>query len=142
MVWYCMTTAVCGEEDFLLVTDDEEIIAEMIGELVEEFGCAHIAFNRPLEALEYYSANSPRVSLLIVDLRMPDLSGADLIRKALEINPGLSTILLINYIGEIVPDDISHLAKRILLKPFTRAELMDAVRGALGKEQSSAGWDR
>jgi CheY-like chemotaxis protein len=137
-----MGAAICHKEDFLLVTDDEEIIAEMIGELVEELGCAHIAFSRPLEALEYYKANSPRVSLLIADARMPDLSGPDLIRKALEINPDLSTILLVNYVGESIPDDISRLAKRILLKPFTQAELRDAVQAALGRERGLAGFHR
>jgi CheY-like chemotaxis protein len=128
-----MAGSVCSEKDFLLVTDDEEIIAEMIGETVGEFGCAYVAFSRPLEALSYYKANFHKVSLLIVDLRMPELSGPDLIRKSLEINRDLSVVLLTNYVGESVPADVHHLAKRILAKPFTRAELRDAVREALNR---------
>ena len=44
----------CDSKDVVLVIDDEEAIAEMISELVEEFGCARVSFDNSAEALQHY----------------------------------------------------------------------------------------
>jgi DNA-binding NtrC family response regulator len=124
---------VCDEKDLVLVVDDEEVIEEMIEALVEAHGCAHVSFNNPAEALNHYEENSRKITLMITDLTMPSLSGAGLIRKVLEINPKLPIILVTGYSNEQVPADIPPLVRRIVPKPFTKSELLDAVRAAFAK---------
>jgi hypothetical protein len=36
-----MVATICDEKHMLLVVDDEETIEEMMGALVEEYGCPH-----------------------------------------------------------------------------------------------------
>lgn len=124
----------CNEKDLVLVVDNEEMIEEMIEDLVEEHGCAHVSFSNPAEALRHYEENSPKITLMIADLTMPSLSGPDLIRKVLQINPRLPVILVIDYPNQQIPADIPPLVRYILPKPFTRSELLNAVRTAFGKE--------
>lgn len=126
--------AVCDEKDIVLVIDDQAAIEEMIEALVEEHGCATVSFNNPAEALRHYEENYRKITLMIADLTMPSLPGPDLIRKVLQVNPRLPVILVIDYPNQQVPADIPPLVRRILPKPFTRSELLNAVRAAFGKE--------
>ena len=126
-----MTDAGCNENDVVLVVDDEEMIAEMVAGLVDEFGCAYESFDDPLEALRYYKENSGKITLMITDLTMPELSGPDLVREAVRLNPALPVILVTGYPNQEVPADVLPLISRMIPKPFTKAELLNTVRAAL-----------
>ena len=128
-----MADVVCDEKDVVIVVDDEAMIAEMIAELVDDFGCAYQSFSDPLKALHYYDQNPEKITLMITDLTMPDLSGPDLIRKVSRINRALPVILVTSYPDQEIPADIIPLVSRIIPKPFTRAELLATVRAALAR---------
>ena len=116
-----------------VVVDDEEMIVEMLDWTVERGGCLHASFNDPAEALQYYEENSQKITLMITDLIMPVLPGPDLIRRALQINPKFPIILMTGYTEEHIPDDVRPLVYLVLPKPFTKAEMLDAVRTTLNK---------
>jgi len=125
-----MTDALCKEKDVVLVVDDEKLVAEAVSELVEDLGCACHSFNDPEKALSYFEEDPGRITLMIADLTMPGLSGPGLIRKALQVSPGLPIILVDGYPGIKIPEDISSRVRRIIAKPFTKAELLDVMRTA------------
>lgn len=131
-----MTDTICSDKDLILVVDDEEMIEEMIEGLVEEHGCPHVSFNDPRKALEYYKQNSRTITVIITDSRMPHLSGPDLVRAVHIIDPKLPIILVTNYEGEPVPDDVTPLVSCVLPKPFTHSELLGTLRMALAKAHS------
>jgi two-component system, cell cycle sensor histidine kinase and response regulator CckA len=128
-----MVGTICDDRDVILVVDDEEMIEEMIQGIVERHGCRHVSFSNPTEALQYYTENSQEITLMVTDLTMPVLPGPDLIRNALRINPKLPIILMTGYAEEHIPDDVRPLVHLVLPKPFTKAEMLDAVRTALNK---------
>ncbi len=125
---YIMTPAVCDDMHIVLVVDDEEMIEEMMGALVEQYGCPQVSFHDPVEALRHFRENSRNIVLMVTDLTMPAMSGSDLVRKVLEINPLLPVILIANYMGESMPGDIPALVKGIVSKPFTKSEFFDALQ--------------
>jgi FixJ family two-component response regulator len=131
-----MMNRVCNEKDIVLVVDDEKTVEEMIEAMVEAHGCAHVSFNNPVEALNYYKENSRKITLIITDLTMPFLSGPELIRKVLQINPKLPVILVTGYLAEQVPADIPPLVRRIVRKPFTKSEIVDAVQTAFAEARN------
>jgi CheY-like chemotaxis protein len=128
-----MAEHISEDRDVVLVVDDEEMIGEMIGNIVERHGCQYVSFSDPTAALQYYKENSLEVNLMIADLTMPQLPGPDLIKRALQINPKLPIILMTGYTGEQIPEDVRPLVCRVLPKPFVKAELLNAVRTALNK---------
>ncbi len=127
----------CGEKDVVLVIDDEEMVVEMIGELIKEFGCAYESFDDPRKALRYYEENPQKITLMITDVTMPDLSGPELIREAMKINPALPVILVTAYPYQQVPADMASLVRRVIPKPFTKAELLETVRAALSNADAA-----
>ena len=123
-----MTATVCDDAHIVLVVDDEEMIEEIMGKFVEKYGCPHVSFHDPVKAMQHYRENSQNIALMVTDLTMPSMSGSDLVRKALEINPKLPIILITNYVGENIPSDIPPLVRGTVSKPFTKSELFYALQ--------------
>lgn len=117
----------------ILVVDDEEMIEEMIQAVLESRGCRTTSFTDPREALRFLVGNPDRVVLLITDFRMPALSGPDLIRRALQVTPGLPVIAVSGRQEEYRLDGIRDSILRILPKPFVKSEMINAVDTALAR---------
>ena len=78
----------------LLVVDDDPdtILALKIGLL--DYGFLVDAFTNPQEALQSFKANAESYCLVLLDIKMPALSGIQLARKLKEVNPNVKVLLL------------------------------------------------
>jgi DNA-binding NtrC family response regulator len=117
-----------GEE--LLVVDDEPQMLIAINETLRRSGYCITTAGSGMEALcrlkeKYYQ-------LVITDMRMPEVSGLDLLRKAKNLAPQTPVILLTAY-GTIqnAVDAMRDGAYDYLLKPFSSESLESVVRRAL-----------
>lgn len=81
------------EKARLLVVDDEITQLSAICGLLDDQGFVVQGIPCPLEALEYLKTN--RCDLLLSDLKLPGISGIELISKAIKLDPQLSAILMI-----------------------------------------------
>ncbi len=116
----------------ILVVDDEKIVAFFLSETLAELGLeyqvetassAEDALNKI--ALEPFS-------LVITDLRMPGMSGLELIDQVRQISPGTRTILITAY-GD---DEVEAEARRLgvydyITKPFQMDRFTQMVERAL-----------
>jgi len=117
-----------GEE--LLVVDDEPQMLIAINETLRRCGYSVTTAGSGMEALcrlkeKYYQ-------LVITDMRMPEVSGLELLRKVRNIAPQTPVILLTAY-GTIqnAVDAMRNGAFDYLLKPFSSESLESVVRRAL-----------
>jgi DNA-binding NtrC family response regulator len=115
----------------LLVVDDEPQMLIAINETLRRSGYSITTAGSGKEALcrlkeKYYQ-------LVITDLRMPEISGLDLLRKVKTVAPQTPVVLLTAY-GTIqnAVDAMRHGAFDYLLKPFSAESLEAVVRRALG----------
>lgn len=120
--------------DRVLVLDDEASILEIIeGHLGEEgYDCTAMA--HPGDALACLEREP--FALLITDLKMPEMSGLEVIRRARAIDPDLA-IIVITAVMEVT-NAIQALrsgAYDYLLKPFNLAEMSVAVENALERRR-------
>ena len=83
-----------------------------------------MGFTRPMEALEY--AKEHRVSLAILDIELGSISGLDLCRKLLEINPRTNVIYLTAYVDYSF-DAWSTGASGFMLKPLNEESLKEQL---------------
>ncbi len=116
------------EECLILIAEDEPPIAEVVAEVVRELGCTPLVAADGLQALEIARARCPAV--LITDLMMPHLSGADLI-AALHNEPSAPTapaprIILMTAAGRQAAHTAG--ADAVLLKPFDLDALESLLR--------------
>jgi CheY-like chemotaxis protein len=114
----------------LLVVDDERVVRELMVEVLERAGHSVVACDRPDAALELLAVDS--FDLLLTDLAMPSLSGLELLERVRALRPGLPVIVAT---GAGTDHDLTTAVERgataALTKPFTHAQLRDAVTAAL-----------
>jgi excisionase family DNA binding protein len=64
-----------GADRVVLVIDDEQLVRETIGDFLEDEGFRPLFASDGAEALRALAAASPAPSLIILDLKMPNLDG-------------------------------------------------------------------
>ena len=81
----------------ILLVDDESDIVNLFKELLEKVNYEVIGFTNPLEALEHYKTNWDRYGLVISDIRMPGMTGYDLLKNIKKIDATISFFLMSAY---------------------------------------------
>lgn len=116
----------------VLFVDDEEKIINSIrrGLLREPF--RKIFTTKPQEAIEYLKKNE--ISVLVTDMRMPEIQGTELLQIAKEVSPDTVRIILTGYaqISTIISAINSGSVYRYLTKPWKKdSEFIPTVRQAI-----------
>jgi two-component system response regulator FlrC len=117
-------------EEELLVVDDEPQMLIAINETLRRSGYSITTAGSGLEAIR--KLKEKYYQLVITDMRMPEVSGLDLLRKVKNLAPQTPVILLTAY-GTIqnAVDAMRDGAYDYLLKPFSSESLESIVRRAL-----------
>jgi PAS domain S-box-containing protein len=125
-----------GSERILFV-DDEPSLVMMVQTALQRLGYQVQTATDPLEALARIRSRPDGIDLLITDMTMPKMTGAQLIAEALLLSPDLATILCTGYSERMNPRRAKELGiAHYLEKPFRQSELAEAVRKVLdGKVQ-------
>lgn len=118
----------------ILIVDDEEEIVQALARVVHREGLTPLLAKDGREALQLVRAGNPDV--LLVDVRMPDMDGMELMRKARELDPELPVILMTAF-AEVrgAVDAIRASAHDYLAKPFDHREVIRVVLRALNERR-------
>jgi PAS domain S-box-containing protein len=113
----------------ILLVDDHDGVRETTAALLADFGHSTQVAADGVTILETLRAD-PGVNLIISDYAMPHLSGAEVIRRARKIRPGLSAIIITGY-AEDNGLDLSGEGVITLNKPFSPGQLRNAISEAM-----------
>jgi signal transduction histidine kinase/FixJ family two-component response regulator len=118
-------------DEHILVLDDEPGITLLCTRLLKRAGYDVIAFTEASPAFEHLRTNS--VNLLLVDIRMPDIDGFEVINLAKKLQPDIAVLVMTGFgTVETAIQALRQGVDGLLLKPFEQgAELVDAVKQAL-----------
>ena len=84
------------EKGLIVVVDDEQVVTSSLKVLFKIEGFENTKyFNNPIEALEYIKTNEP--SVILSDMKMPEMNGVEFLTKAKKLYPDVSKILLTGY---------------------------------------------
>lgn len=120
-----------GTERILFI-DDDEMLANLGGELLAEMGYQVTTMTDSTAALKLFTADVDQFDLVITDQTMPELSGKELIQKLLKIKPDIPTIICTGFSGKIDKETAEALGiKAFLMKPLNLPELAQTVRRVL-----------
>ena len=116
-----------GKETILLV-DDEEMIRSVGRQILELHGYSVITADDGQEAIDLYLRERERIDLVILDMTMPCLTGADVLTRIRTLNPLAKVILSSGY-----PTGESQGASAFLPKPYRAEGLTRIVREVLDR---------
>ena len=124
-------TVAKGSEIILLV-DDEPMILEIGREILAALGYEVLTASSGKEAIDVYSRNRDQISLSILDMIMPHMSGGELFDRMAAINPQVKVLLASGYSIEGEAREIlGRGCKGFIQKPFSISELSQKIRTIL-----------
>jgi FixJ family two-component response regulator len=119
----------------VLVIDDDPDVREGLRALFQSVNLESRAYR---SAPEFFRSKLPdQVSCLILDVRLPGLSGLDFQAELAKVNVNIPIIFITGY-GDI-PMSVKAMkagAVEFLTKPIREQDLLDAVRAALDRDRS------
>ncbi|MEO1008565.1 MAG: response regulator [Planctomycetota bacterium] len=117
----------------ILIADDDRLFLEAVRARLEAEGFEVIAVQDAYQALEQARTRQPDV--LVLDINMPAGNGFSVQQRADKIEEiaGIPVVYVTGASAEAVDSQaIEKGAFAVVHKPFETAELLDAIRGALG----------
>jgi DNA-binding NtrC family response regulator len=101
------TSSSAVESSQILIIDDDEDILNLFSDFLKKEGYGVTSFLEPSKALEEIHRRPQRYSIIITDVRMPGISGIELIRRVCKINKGIKVIIISAF--ELNGEDLSNI---------------------------------
>jgi FixJ family two-component response regulator len=118
----------------VFVVDDDALVRSAIQGMLKSVGLRSKTFGTPQEFLDSRRGDGP--SCLVLDVRLPGISGLDLQRQLIEAGIRIPIIFITGH-GDI-PMTVKAMksgAVEFLVKPFRNQDLLDAVHQALDRDR-------
>ena len=121
-------------KECILIVEDEEAVRTLMRAALEQHGYRVLISADGVEALKLIDRYTGTLDLLVTDLLMPGMNGAELGRKVIERIPGIEVLYVSGYAEELrQAGEIDESA--FLQKPFTPQSLQRKVREILDRHQ-------
>jgi len=120
----------------VLIVDDHEMAREALVGMVEHAGYPVVAFANPAGALARIAEERP--ALILLDMMMPEIDGADFLRRLWDIRDGTAVpVIVVSAIGHLLQgmrraDVRSAGVAAVLSKPVTYNALIEAIGRIIG----------
>lgn len=121
----------------ILIVDDENIVLSLVRDALEDEDYDVETAARGAEALKVIE--SKEINLIVTDIRMPDINGIDLVKRARVVQPDVGAIFMTGYANlNSAKNAIKQGALDYILKPFELDEIRRAVKSAVKKIKKEA----
>ena len=116
----------------VLVVDDEEGVMVMEQRILTGLGYTVRGFTDCTEAMDEFFRHSDAYDLIITDMNMPRISGAELTEAVKAVRPGIPVIMCTGF-SEIMNEEKARRLgiNKLVMKPLTVKELAQAARQVL-----------
>ncbi len=117
-------------ENKLLVVDDDPYVLESISMLLRTFGYSVVTCDGAAAAMDVLQRNS--IDAVLTDIKMPEVSGIELLSRIHDLNPQLPVILMTAFAEfDMAVDAVKQGAFDFITKPYNPDHLIHAVKKAL-----------
>src|SRR6516225_7229730 len=120
----------------VFVVDDDLSVRQGLERLLRAVGWKVETFASAQEFLACRKENIP--SCLVLDVRLPGLSGLDLQKRIIEANREIPIVFITGH--KDVPTSVQAMkagAVEFLIKPFSDQDLLDAIQQAIKRDQAA-----
>jgi len=110
----------------ILVVDDDKDTRELVSSMLESEGNSILTAANGVEAVALYRTYPNQIDLIVTDMNMPVMGGVEEILSIRTTNPAAKVICMTGDSEDQCPEGVM-----VLSKPFSLAELFEAVDGLL-----------
>jgi two-component system cell cycle sensor histidine kinase/response regulator CckA len=121
----------------VLVVEDQAVLRGTIVDMLRDYGYTVFEAGDGVEALEIVAAKRGAINLVITDVVMPRMSGADLSARLRQSQPEIKLLFISGYVGDQIHRQ-GGLDKDVVFvqKPFSPTSLVGKVRLVLDMRPS------
>lgn len=119
-----------ADHGIVVLVDDDDDVRLIMSDMLEDQGYTVRSFARPADVLSNLAVEEAAV--IIVDFMMPEMNGADLAAEIRRRVPGQRIVFVSGYSDTATLDTLSGPNSRVLRKPFTSADLAEALAALQG----------
>jgi CheY-like chemotaxis protein len=127
------TTRDADATALVLLVDDEPSLRSVVRRVLERAGYRVLTAQDGQDALEQYAAFADEIALVVTDIAMPRMGGADLAERLHAQRPSLPVLFMSGRVDdERLRSGEGYVAAGLLQKPFTPADLIQRVEALVG----------
>jgi DNA-binding NtrC family response regulator len=120
----------------IIVVDDDESIRKTLSTLLEEKGYIVDTAENGKEAIE--KSNTKFYNLALIDVRLPDMEGTQLLTAMMKTTPKMVKIMLTGFPAmQNAIDAVNKGADGYIIKPTNIGDLLDTIKKHLEKQQET-----
>ncbi len=116
----------------ILLIDDEVLIQDVGSKMLDRLGYNTLSAENGVEAVRLLTENKAAVSLVIVDIKLPDITGSELFDRIKQIAPSVKVLLSSGY---SIQGEASQIMQKgcdqFIQKPFNMSELKEKINASL-----------
>jgi two-component system, cell cycle sensor histidine kinase and response regulator CckA len=117
-----------GQGELILVVDDEVAVQEITQATLEAHHYKVMTASDGIEAIALYAEHRHKISVVLIDLMMPELDSITTIRTLSKLNPHIQIIAMSGLAThESVAKTMGEGVQAFLAKPFTALELLNLL---------------
>ncbi|MHB8203965.1 MAG: response regulator, partial [Desulfomonilaceae bacterium] len=112
--------------------EDDPLLADHAKRILTKAGYTVITAANGAEALGIYRGRDGKLSLVILDLLMPVMSGRDCLRELVKINPLVKVLIASGFSPDThLEEEVMRFAKGFVHKPYNISQLLTAIESTL-----------
>ena len=117
----------------VLLVEDEAAVREAAKRMLRKYGFTVIEAKNGQDALMLWEREEQNIDVVLTDVVMPAMGGAELARTLRQRRPDLRVVFMSGYTqGTLELSSMDEAATRFLPKPFTTDQLVGTLRDMLG----------
>ncbi len=121
----------------ILLVDDDRLVADSEGQMLERLGHVVTVRTDSPEALRAFSERPREFDLIITDQVMPKMTGTKLALEVLRVRPDMPIILVTGYADSVQESQVKALGiKAFIRKPFGSKEMSDLIDRTVKADQA------
>jgi CheY-like chemotaxis protein len=124
----------------ILVVEDEDGLRLAVSKILQKHGLHVLAAETGEDALDLFRAHAKAIDLILLDLKLPGISGAELFVEVRRINPDVKVIVTTAYDPQSYGAGYpwaGQVPSSFIRKPYRLDEIVRAIREALAPDGSA-----
>ncbi len=115
------------KSNLIMLVDDDVNVLDIEAELLEDLGYDVVKFDKPVEALEYYTKKNKLIAFSVIDLCMPVMNGKQLFEEMIKLNKQTKAFFITGYAKQADYEELTKNGSIIIEKPFTYEDLSTQI---------------
>ena len=116
----------------ILLVEDEAAVRDATRRMLGRHGFTVVEAANGVDAMDLWERQAGSIDIVLTDVVMPSMGGADMVRALRQRHPGLRVVFMSGYTqGALDLSEIDESTTRFLNKPFTYDQLLATLKALL-----------